>query len=281
MRCRLARRNGIRRVLPVLLAAVLALSCTSDGTPSGDIHFVTERTTKCAVIEEDFSETYTVVVLADTHFSRGREDLPDAYYQWLNELPESRRPRLCLVLGDIANKGLGEEYALYNAFVRNMEARGMAVYGILGNHDVFASGDYGRNYLSAVAPHAACYVVRTPRLSYYFLDTADGLIGQPQYFALAAQMNADPNPKIVLSHVPLYAPADLYFRMKHADRIRLLSLLTEHDTRLFLCGHLHERYQYDMGTFREICVDSVGAHGSWGLLTVDEAARTFEYEDVY
>ena len=281
MRCRLAKRDGIRRVLPVILGAVLAASCTSDGTPSGDIYFVAKRATVCKELKADFSESYTAVVLSDTHFSSGREDLPEAYYQWLDEISETQPPRLCLVLGDIANEGLPAEYDLYNKFVQKMEARGMAVYGILGNHDVFASGDYGRNYLAAVEPHAACYVVRTPRLSYYFFDMADGLVGRPQYSALAAQMDADPNPKIVLSHVPLYAPTDLYFRMKHFERLRLIALLAEHDTRLFLCGHLHERYQYDMGAFREIVVDSVAANCAWGLLTIDESAGTFKYEDIH
>ncbi|MDE5899374.1 MAG: metallophosphoesterase [Treponemataceae bacterium] len=272
MRCSNAGRGiGIRRVLrslPVILGAVLAAACTSDGAPSGSIFFVTERAAAFLELEDDFSEFYTAVVLSDTHFSAGRE-LPEAYWQWLDEMSEERRtPRLCLVLGDIANQGLPDEYALYNEFVRNMEVRGIAVYGILGNHDVFESGDYGRNYIAAVAPHAACYVVRTPRLSYYFLDTADGLVGLPQYSALAAQMASDSNPKVVLSHVPLYSPVSsgIWYRMKNAaERARLLSLLAGHDVCLFLCGHLHEHFDYDMGAFQEVIVDSVQEHCSWGF----------------
>lgn len=275
----LERNGGVRgRFLlpPVFLCAVLVAAC------SGDILFVTDRATECKELKEDFSESYSAVVLSDIHFNGDRE-MPAEYYRWLDELPEACSPRLCLVLGDIANDGLKKEYALYNEFVRKMAARGMSVYGILGNHDVFESGDYGRNYISSVKPHAACYVVRTPRLSYYFLDTADGAVGRPQYSALEEQMTADSNPKIILSHVPLYSPASggILYRMKNREeRAWLFSLLAEHDVRLFLCGHLHESFDYDMGAFREIIVDSVQEHLSWGILTVDERTGTFRYDTV-
>lgn len=221
MCCESSERNGGARgrfLVPLIfLCAVLAAAC------SGDILFVTGRATECKELQEDFSESYTAAVVSDIHFSSGRE-MPAEYYRWLDELPEACSPRLCLVLGDIANHGLKEEYVLYAEFVRKMEARGMSVYGVLGNHDVFESGDYGRNYISSVKPHAACYVVRTPRLSYYFLDTADGFVGRPQYSALEKQMTADFNPKIILSHVPLYSPdsGGILYRMKNqGERARL------------------------------------------------------------
>lgn len=200
----------------MFLCAVFAISCTSEGALSNSIFPVTERATECKRFDADFSESYTAVIISDPHFSTGRKRLPEKYYQWLDELPQDKKPRLCLVLGDIANHGLRSEYEMYNAFVQDMNARGMEVYGILGNHDVFESGDFSRNYLSAVEPHAACYSVRTPRLSYYFIDTADDFIGKPQYSALESQMKADSNPKIVLSHVPLYSLTSMNYRMKNS-----------------------------------------------------------------
>lgn len=265
--------------ISVILCAMFVIACTDEGVPM-NIFSVLERTTECKRIEADFSESYTVVILSDTHFSSGRERLSEKYYQWLDEVSETQKPSLCCVLGDIANHGLRKEYELYNEFVQDMRERGMEVYGILGNHDVFESGDFGRNYLSAVEPHAACYSVRTPRLSYYFIDTADNLVGQPQYSALELQMKADSNPKIVLSHVPLYAPTSLSFRMKNSvERARLFSLFSKNDVRMFLSGHLHEYHRYDMGAFEEIIVNTA-TEDSWGILTVDESAGKLRYENV-
>ena len=266
--------------ISVILCAMFAIACTSEGMLTNSVFPVTVRATECKRFDADFSESYTAVVISDPHFSSGHERLPEEFYQWLDELPQERKPRLCLVLGDIANHGLPSEYEFYNAFVQEMRGRGMEVYGILGNHDVFESGDFGRNYLSAVEPHAACYSVRTPRLSYYFIDTADDLVGQPQYSALESQMKADSNPKIILSHVPLYAPTSIYYRMKNSvERARLLSLFSRHKVRMFLCGHLHEYHTYDMGAFEEIIVNA-STDGSWGILTVDESAGKFKYDNV-
>lgn len=278
--------NSIEKIVKKMCAMQMALyvmfaiACTSEGMLTNSVFPVTERATECKRLDVDFSESYTAVVIADPHFSSGRERLPEKYYQWLDELPQERKPRMCLVLGDIANHGLPSEYEFYNAFVQEMRRRGMEVYGILGNHDVFESGNFGKNYLSAVEPHAACYSVQTPRLSYYFIDTADNLVGQPQYSALESQMKADSNPKIILSHVPLYAPTSIYYRMKNSvERARLLSLFSRHNVRMFLCGHLHEHHSYDMGAFEEIIVNT-STEGTWGILTVDESAGKFQYENV-
>ena len=262
-----------------IMCAMLAIACTADGTPNGRLFSVEDRATKCKNFEADFSESYTVIILSDTHFSSSHKRLSEEYYQWLDEIPQEKKPRLCLVLGDIANAGLPSEYELYNAFVQEMRGRGMEVYGILGNHDVFESGDFGRNYLSAAEPNVACYSVRTPRLSYYFIDTADDIIGQSQYSALESQIKADSNPKIILSHVPLYSPTTIFYHMKNSlERARLLSLFAKNNVRLFLCGHLHEYHRYDMGTFEEIIVPY--SKDGWGILTVDEFAGKFHYENI-
>ncbi|MBD5443598.1 MAG: metallophosphoesterase [Treponema sp.] len=266
--------------MAAIMFAMLAIACTSDGTLTNNLFSVVERATECKQFDADFSEAYTAVVISDLHFGGDRKRLPEKYYQWLDEIPQDQKPRLCLVLGDIANKGLQSEYELYNAFIQDMRARGMEVYGVLGNHDVFESGDFGRNYLSSVEPHAACYSVRTPRLSYYFIDTADNFVGQSQYFALESHVKADSNPKIILSHAPLYAPTSLYYRMKNSvEQARLLSLFSKNNVRLFLCGHLHEHHRYDMGAFEEIIVSTV-KDGSWGILTIDEFDGKFQYEHI-
>lgn len=263
-----------------IMFAMLAIACTSDGTLTNNLFSVVERATECNQFDADFSESYTAVVISDLHFGSGRKRLSEKYYQWLDEIPQDKKPRLCLVLGDIANKGLQSEYESYNAFVQNMQERGIEVYGVLGNHDVFESGDFGRNYLSSVEPHTACYSVRTPRLSYYFIDTADNFVGQPQYFALESQVKTDSNLKIILSHAPLYAPTSLYYRMKNSvEQARLLSLFSKNNVCLFLCGHLHEHHRYDMGAFEEIIVSTI-KDDSWGILTVDEFTGTFQYENI-
>lgn len=263
-----------------IMFAMLAIACTSDGTLTNNLFSVVERATECNQFDADFSESYTAVVISDLHFGSGRKRLSEKYYQWLDEIPQDKKPRLCLVLGDIANKGLQSEYESYNAFVQNMQERGIEVYGVLGNHDVFESGDFGRNYLSSVEPHTACYSVRTPRLSYYFIDTADNFVGQPQYFALESQIKTDSNLKIILSHAPLYAPTSLYYRMKNSvEQARLLSLFSKNNVCLFLCGHLHEHHRYDMGAFEEIIVSTI-KDDSWGILTVDEFTGTFQYENI-
>ena len=234
------------------------------------------------------ASTVTFAALSDLHFGgtldRGKGRVEEQFLTWLTEQKEAgTAPAFVLSLGDSADHGFGSEYEDYVAFTDKIDQilndgnDAYTVYTVVGNHDLYNSG-WGK-WKEMVYPHISFYHFTTGtaqnnnQLSWYFLDSGSGSLGTNQYYALKDMMEADPLPKIISLHYPVYGdPAHLggYFALQnYYETTMLLSLFSTERVRLVLDGHAHHYYHQDFGSYDEYNLPSVTASGQWALFTVD------------
>ncbi|GHT84683.1 serine/threonine protein phosphatase [Spirochaetia bacterium] len=230
---------------------------------------------------------YNVLLLSDIHFGANPDhpDLPlEEFRAWFNSLKtandtsvpiEQRRPVFCICLGDSVESGAKNEYEQFKMFTeKEIEARGVPVYTILGNHDHLNNGwDLWKKY---VKPYTTYYRFKTKTFSWYFLDTASGTMGVSQLHDFVENINADPNPKLVFTHYPIYGGGgNFYFSLSDPqERALLIDTLANSNVKLVAEGHQHPGSSHDFGLFNEQNIAAFRDYQSWHILTVDEKSAT-------
>ncbi|MDR0556536.1 MAG: metallophosphoesterase [Treponema sp.] len=229
-----------------------------------------------------FGNDYTVLILADIHFG-AHPDHPDApeskFFAWLDA--QDKKPAFCLVLGDSAEAGTEEEYKAFKGFADTLEAEPykMPVYSIIGNHDLYNNG--WRHYTKYCKPYVSYYHFSTGTFSWYALDSGSGTLGGGQLKNLVSNLKADPKPKIVFSHYPMYGGGNFYFSLSDPhERAALIAAFAENNVKIVLEGHQHPGSFYDFGSFREYNAAAFRDRQSWHLLTINETAETVTFETV-
>lgn len=234
-------------------------------------------------------KAYSVLLLADIHFSELTTSPGPVLFDWLNSLETEDMPDFCIVLGDMTNYGIESEYKMYDEFVQKIEEFDIEVYGILGNHDIYNSGwELWEEY---VYPNTAYYRFNTPTYSWYFLDTANGTLGDAQCNNLIEELKLDPREKIVFSHYPLYRGGIFYFALLDSrERTKLIATFAKNDVLYYFAGHKHDGGYFDYGPFVEIGLKSFlnteiegvfKNNGHWAVLSVNEDLGMFSCDEYY
>ncbi len=234
-------------------------------------------------------------VITDLHFGSHKSR---AERQLLASL-EGRQAELDFVvlLGDVVQTGEDRYFADCEEFVARLKkalGADVPVYVVLGNHDLYKDG-FGRwqnlDFNAAGGASLFRFVTETTagggtyRRSWYFVDTASGIVGTRQLAALTDAMQADGNPKLVFTHVPIYIEGEFFPVLKLSDpreRARLITLFDRSRVDMVLSGHWHPGGFFDYGRFSELCcasfVESSDDSSSWYLMSLDEAAGQLEAE---
>ena len=226
---------------------------------------------------------YTVLVITDVHF--GAEKLPkngprfdEEFFTWLS--PFTPKPKFCVGLGDMAEHGWEEEFERYKAFTDRLEStHGIKTYNAVGNHDLYNSGwTYCKEYLY---PFKSLYYFEAGGFSWYCIDTASGSLGDRQMRLLRKTMRSDPNPKIIMSHFPLWANGHFYFSLQDTlERNVLIATCAETGVKAALTGHTHIEKTSDFGKFTEYNHPGFYAKAGWGIITIDPVKQTVR-SDIY
>lgn len=202
-----------------------------------------------------------------------------------------------VLLGDVVETGEDRYFADCEEFVAGLKSAlgsDLLVYVVLGNHDLYKDG-FGRwqnlDFNAAGGASLFRFVTetaagsRTYRRSWYFVDTASGIVGTRQMATLTDAMQADGNPKLVFTHIPIYIEGKLFPVLKLSDpreRARLITLFDKSRVDMVLSGHWHPGGFFDYGRFSELCcasfVESSDGSSSWYLMSLDEAAGSLEVE---
>ncbi len=169
----------------------------------------------------------------------------------LGHLNEMRpRPDVVIATGDLADRGLAEEYALLADMLGELE---MPVFLVPGNHDdraALALAFPGHGYLPRAGGflHYAIedYPVRLIGLDTVVPGEAGGLLCVERLAWFAARLAEAPaRPTLVFMHHPPFASG-----VKHMDAIGLAgsegfaAIVRQHpEIERILCGHLHRPIQ--------------------------------------
>lgn len=221
---------------------------------------------------------YTAAVITDVHFGRKSRD-GDAhdkciarFTSYIQSLAIDKRPIFIINLGDVTEHGEASEVSEYAKWMGELESiknktGTIKVYNAVGNHDLYNGGyDVWQNL---IAGHTL-YHFAAGALSWYFIDTASGALGQKQYYALKDAFESDKKVKAVLSHFPFYADGKFYFCMQNTtERNTVISLFARRKVRYIFSGHTHEHHTDSFGPFTDHNIPSLLDTGKWAILTVD------------
>ena len=158
--------------------------------------------------------------------------------------------------GDFTTTSLDEEFAEARAFLYGLERRGLKVYAIPGNHDVYTftarrTASFER-HLGSFAPGAlparvvlpgGTPVVFAPEVRPNMLSSRGDICDRDIAHTVRLVAEAPPGPVLVVGHYPLlfrtgaYAQGRLH-RLIHAGALRD-ALGETGRTLLYLAGHVH------------------------------------------
>lgn len=224
------------------------------------------------------SSVYSFIVITDPHFGASEKRHDDAFINWFSaqlDADDAMKPRFMVCLGDTMDSGNSSGANDYNEFCAKLkliaeEKSGIkfAAYSILGNHDLYNNG--WEVWQRKIYPHVSYYKFAINKISYYFLDSANGSLGQKQIKNLESQLAADSNPKIIFSHYAIYAGGILYFTIQDTlERNRLISDFARNNVKFVFAGHAHTNHSSNTG-FEERVTASYLYSRAFRLVTVNE-----------
>lgn len=230
---------------------------------------------------------YGCLLITDVHFGNDHYSVhQDAFFKSLEEYkaehssPSDPQILFCIALGDIADHGRAAEFDRYEAFQKRITTEaGLPVYNVVGNHDLYNSG--WKLWEKACFPHKSAYYFETKNFEWYFVDTANGTLGRPQFYDLKEKVQSSSRPKFIFTHYPLYGNAIQYFSLSNPrERAELISLCAQNNVKMYCSGHYHRGAYYDYGRFEEFALKAFGHYRKYYILHVDETAPTFSVETV-
>lgn len=221
------------------------------------------------------SKKYNFMILSDLHYGAGYNVPERQIMNWLDQFntnaeTQAQKPLFCIILGDMVENGNKEDFAAFNTFQDKLEAKGIPVYGIVGNHDLLNSG--WKYWKTSCNPGTSLFCFKTNNVSWYFTDTGNGTMGSPQLAALEEAFAADSNRKLIFSHYPLYGGGSgipLFSMGNEKERARLINLYAGSKVKYTFEGHWHPGASHDFGSFKEFVASSL-KNGKWYLVSVDE-----------
>lgn len=235
-------------------------------------------------VEELYSkDSFNFAVFTDAHYGKSNFSQPeDRFVDWLcsRKTDENKKIAFCVNLGDTADSGSYREYSEFNEFQKRiMQEAGIKVYSILGNHDLYNSGY--REYVKFMHPDISFYKFETEKFSFYFIDTANGSLGDVQMEQLELAFKTDKKKKLVFSHYPMNGEGMFYFRLQNtAERNRLLALFARNNVKVISSGHTHSNNSTDFKAFFDLNYYSFGKNQKWILFHIDQKNEAINWEFV-
>lgn len=233
-------------------------------------------------------EKYSVIIITDLHIGKLKEEALDRFNSWLNEKSRLLKEQgfevaFIICMGDMTDSGFPSEYRKYSYFCQSInENFGLKVYNVVGNHDLYNSG--WQYYKTYCYPYNSAYHFTTDtdgvKLSWYFLDSANGTLGTSQLGDLKKKFAADSNYKIVITHYPLYAAGAWYYVFQNLEeRDSIISSYSKNKVKKVFDGHFHIGGTSGFGNyFTEYTVVSVVNNYKCAVLTVDQKSGLYNVE---
>jgi predicted phosphodiesterase len=210
-------------------------------------------------------DAFVFVVVSDPHFVAEADPAGAA---GLAAFLSLRGAEFVIVGGDLADAGLPAEYARYDAWADSL---GVPVFAVVGNHDLYNGG--WSTFRTTVG--ASRYSFEIGSRTVYFVDSGSGTLGRDQIEMLRDAFAGDLNPKVVVTHYPLYdGDASQYYELTNtAERAALVDLYARSAVELLIEGHTHALNHTTIGPTEEwVCPSLQGPGGEGRCLVVTVAS---------
>ncbi|WP_320130201.1 metallophosphoesterase [uncultured Sphaerochaeta sp.] len=228
--------------------------CTACDLPSFSLLENSEATLKTNTFELQASTemlaSCSFLLMTDQHFTRqdtGVWYAQDTFFSWLQTYQETtagqdaRHLDLMLSLGDVTEDSREIEFSQYSQFLAKLKTYGIETHSIKGNHDI-RSKEESNNYWDTYVQEPLFQAFSYHGVSFYLLDTSCRTLGITQREKLERALAKDGQPKIFLTHMPLYGkPTLLYYCLPDTqEREEILRIMNQYSVGLYISGHHHQ-----------------------------------------
>lgn len=202
---------------------------------------------------------FSIILIGDTHFGRDGWFKPhrneDPFYVKLASVAETYNTKgfpICfgINVGDNSDSGKQSEFddnkfcetKISEILKDKYNSADGRTYSVVGNHDLYNDG--WSNWKKNTYPHTSTYYFTLNgigcNLSFYFLDSGSGLLGEKQLSQFDSISGHDPNKKVIISHYPVYAKNVTYYSLSNPLEIaKLLKIYGNNNITYGLEGHFH------------------------------------------
>lgn len=224
---------------------------------------VLERSPSFTKLEGEFlpptadNGKFSILLISDTHFGRDgwfkppRKD--DDFYEKLESVAKSFNEKgyplyFAINSGDVVDTGLQSEYDTNKVFenkilsilknYNNQITKEKIIYSVVGNHDLY--NNKWPLWKKNIFPYTSTYYFSIKNLSFYFLDSASGVLGENQLTQFEQLLKNDKNKKIVVSHYPYYIQTSNYYSLSNPlETAKMIKLFAQNDVIYSIEGHFH------------------------------------------
>ncbi|MBQ7882355.1 MAG: metallophosphoesterase [Treponema sp.] len=236
------------------------------------------------------------MVITDLHFGNDKQRAVKELFESVS----NKKIDFIVLLGDVVESGKDEYFVECENFIENLkkyispENNIPPIYVVLGNHDIYCNGFDRWKKLNFNASQGAtfykfeteCFYNQEKYLrSWYFIDTASGILGQRQLSALDNTLRSDFNPKFVFTHYPVYTDMNfvMFFRLSDdRERAKLIDAFDKNNVEMVFSGHWHPGGSFDYGNFKEICfpsfLENANETSNWFFLSLNERDKILTVE---
>lgn len=223
---------------------------------------------------EASDKDYNVLVFSDIHFGAIPHQDNSLFFEYLDTVKEKPEfPSFAICLGDIAETGRADEYNSYVELTNRLyDQYGLVTVAIPGNHDLFNDGIF--EFLDKAYPYQTYFRISTASTSFYFLDSANGTLGQKQFNDLRSRFKTDKNKKIIFSHYPLFTTGDMFQTTNTRERAILLTEFNNNNVKAVYTGHHHPGGYVNFGNFFARGVKGFNEFNEFTVFTVSSKSVT-------
>ncbi|KRL67608.1 metallophosphoesterase [Companilactobacillus versmoldensis] len=197
---------------------------------------------------------YEIVQITDTHLTPSGEEA--ANNQQIDPLIKlnnifkdisllKHRPDMIVITGDLIHQGTEKDYQNFSELISSkIDCLNIPINVILGNHD--RTANFFKGYLKEVPRDKYYYLVNTPGLDIYFLDSKstdheEGCLGVEQLIWLKDNLaDAPEKPAVVFLHHPLDGPGLKHMRYGILqDGADFFNTIKGTEVKGVFSGHIH------------------------------------------
>ena len=303
-----------------LLRLLLTTACTGNGVKdhvvhkdeiiiyqATDIHYLSPQ------INDNSPEFIQMLLSSDGKMTHYIDQIMDAFVEDVI----AQHPDAVLLTGDLTYNGEKISFLDLAEKLKKIEARGIQVLAIPGNHDIdyplcfeykngsysrtdrFSREEYERTYADfglsesiSRAPDSCSYLYQVSDNVYVIALDSDTslvpLITNPTYEWLTEAIKLIPEGATVISitHETLrnhYPGIEFRNPLQILNAQRLIDLYEENGIRVNLCGHIHTQHIWEEGNIVDIATEAMSViHCNYGVVRVtpDEINYTTQHVDV-
>ncbi|GHV79327.1 hypothetical protein AGMMS49944_11180 [Spirochaetia bacterium] len=213
-------------------------------------------------------ETYSFIVLSDTHIEKG-----DA--QGLEKLKDVLNGAAFVVItGDITQSGRRQDV---QKFIDIAHMLSVPCYPVIGNHDIyFDNWPVWRDLIGSTR-----YRINSDTTTLFILDSANASFGAAQLDWLQDELRTAKKHVFVFTHANLFVqyPGDIEQITDTRERARIMSILKGRADAMF-AGHVHRRIIRKAGGVDYITIEDFKSSKTYCRVHVSEGGFSYEFKEL-